>query len=305
MYLPRAPLWWGLVFFGVLIGGCAARPFVDSRRLAQDLARAGGLTESRVKAGGFDVRVYHKGLQRRAGCLHVYLEGDGNAWPTPYRRSTDPTPLNPMALKLAARDPGASVLYVARPCQFAESTALARCNPEFWTSRRYSPEVVAAVDRVLDWAQAGPGHERRIGLVGYSGGGTVATLVAAGRRDVAWLVTVAGNLDPGAWAAWHRVTPLRGSLTPLDVADGLRSVPQLHLQGANDSEVPPALATGYLKHFQGVAGIRAEVIPDFDHACCWQDRWPELLCRWQPFSGCPGRTPMAEPSPSHPQQQGR
>ena len=50
--------------------------------------------------------------------VHVYIEGDGYAWATTTDPSDDPTPINPLALRLAAVDDAPNVLYLARPCQF-------------------------------------------------------------------------------------------------------------------------------------------------------------------------------------------
>jgi hypothetical protein len=49
----------------------------------------------------------------------------------------------------------------------------------------------------------------------------VAALVAARRTDVDRLVTVAGNLDPTAWAVYQHIQPLTGSLNPADEVDAL------------------------------------------------------------------------------------
>jgi pimeloyl-ACP methyl ester carboxylesterase len=48
---------------------------------------------------------------------------------------------------------------------------------------------------------------RRIGLIGYSGGGALATLIAERRGDVAWLITIAANLDLAAWIRSRGIAP--------------------------------------------------------------------------------------------------
>jgi pimeloyl-ACP methyl ester carboxylesterase len=54
----------------------------------------------------------------------------------------------------------------------------------------------------------------RLTLVGYSGGGTIAVLLAARRSDVAEVITVAANLDVGYWTQRDGLSPLTGSLDP-------------------------------------------------------------------------------------------
>jgi len=257
----------------------------DARDAAFARARDAGFNVSRVPAGPFSLVTFHRGLGS-SPTLAVYLEGDGRAWITRRRLSPDPTPRNPVALELALRDPWPSVLYIARPCQFLEASPVAEgCGPRYWSSHRYADTVVAAVDAALErtiesvpeWQAAG--ERPRIGLVGYSGGGTLAALVAARRHDVEWLVTVAANLDHAAWTRLHRLAPLEGSLNPVDFVARLRRLPQLHLVGERDENVPSAILEAYLERLGPAPAARAAVVPGFDHGCCWQRLWPKPLER--------------------------
>jgi pimeloyl-ACP methyl ester carboxylesterase len=119
-------------------------------------------------------------------------------------------------------------------------------------------------------------------LVGYSGGGAVAALVAARRDDVARLITVAANLDHAAWTTHHRLAPLRGSLNPADLAQRLEVLPQVHLAGAKDRVVPPAIAESYLGRMDDRSRARLVVVEGADHDCCWVAAWPDLLRRHAP-----------------------
>ena len=56
-------------------------------------------------------------------------------------------------------------------------------------------------------------------LVGYSGGGAIAVLVAARRSDVVGIRTVAGNLDTRAFCKYQHVSALDGSMNPLAIAE--------------------------------------------------------------------------------------
>lgn len=256
----------------MLAAGCTGWPPAARDPLAA--AQAEGFVRAVVPAGAFDLTT----LERRgtaSGRLVVYIEGDGRAYRTRRRASSDPTPRRPVSLELARRDPSPWVLWIARPCQYLDAPALMRCDRRFWTTHRYAESVVEAIDVVIDRAL---GLEvPRLGLVGWSGGGTVAALVAARRDDVAWLITVAANLDHRAWTRLHGVTPLAGSLNPPDRADRLRDLPQLHLVGAQDEVVPEAVVRSYLEALGNAPHARLEVIEGFDHHCCWSKLWPAPL----------------------------
>jgi len=165
------------------------------------------------------------------------------------------------------------VAYLARPCQFTVPAANPRCGIAYWTDKRFAPEVIAATDAAID-RMVGSGT--RINLVGYSGGGAVAVLVAARRRDVISIRTVAGNLDHDEVNRIHQVSPMPGSLNAIDVAPQLASIPQLHFSGADDDTVPPAIAD----RFRAAAGgrcVKSLVVPGASHESGWPERWPGLL----------------------------
>ncbi|MCP4044095.1 MAG: alpha/beta hydrolase, partial [Gammaproteobacteria bacterium] len=221
--------------------------------------------------------------------LAVYIEGDGHAWSTKYRLSSDPTPRDPVALRLAVQDPSPAVLYIARPCQYTTDETRQGCHPNYWSSHRYAEEVINAVNLAISQALAGS-PATSVGLVGYSGGAAVAALVAARRNDVEWLITVAGNLDHAAWTRLHSITPLYDSLNPADFTHRLQSIPQLHLVGTADRNVPAAVTQAYTSRFTTPSSqIRTSIIPGFGHHCCWAEDWKELLCRHQ-FRGQPACT---------------
>nr|WP_318384191.1 alpha/beta hydrolase [uncultured Enterobacter sp.] len=207
--------------------------------------------------------------------LRVYIEGDGFAWKSRTQPSDDPTPRNPVGLQLAAADPGANVLYLARPCQFIGPPLPAGCTVHDWTDRRFSPQVVDTLDNALNEVLRRYPHAR-LELVGYSGGGNIAALLAARRDDVVSLRTVAGNLDVAYVNALHNVSPMPDALNAIDSAKKLNNLAQLHFSGAKDSTVPPSVA----ERFQRATGERCArviIVPDMDHGSDWAARWPELL----------------------------
>ena len=255
-----------------LLAGCAlAERLRDPGEEAAAVAAAGGLAAVRFEAGGPGLAGWSRGLDRPGSLLTVYIEGDGAPWPRRDRPPRDPTPRNPVALRLAAADPSAPLLYLARPCQYLQG---AGCEPGLWTDARFSPRVLAIYQAVLDRLQARvPG--RRLGLVGWSGGGVVAAMLAASRDDVAWLITVAAPLDLAAWTRHHDLTPLADAPDAAALRDGLAGLAQWHLAGARDAIVPPALVRDFAAALPAPARFR--VVEGFDHACCWADDW----ARWR------------------------
>ncbi|MEW6163667.1 MAG: alpha/beta hydrolase [Pseudomonadota bacterium] len=205
-----------------------------------------------------------------AEVLHVYIEGDGAAWPTLYHPPRDPTPEKPVALALAAQDPASAVAYLGRPCQYLDADRVAGCPVKYWTSHRFAPEVLAAYQAALDTLKARFGAHR-LRLFGYSGGGVLALLLGGARTDVMQVVTVASPISVAEWAAWHKVSPLDGSLDPARLAAPLP--PAVHFVGAEDDVVPADVVAS----FAARSGARLRSVPGFDHECCWSRDWRRLL----------------------------
>ena len=220
--------------------------------------------------------------QPGARCVHVYFEGDGHAWSSRSRPSFDPTPADPIGLQLAIRDSsGASIVYLGRPCQFLdpETRTGSDCRPIFWTNARYGDAVLRSLDATLDRVhQARPPVHLR--LVGYSGGGVLAALLAAQRPDVDALATIAAPLDLEAWTTQAGVTPLVWSRQPMDEIEWLRRLPQDHFIGGDDSIVPASVALRFVRGLGEDAPARVHFLPEADHAD-WPTAWSALSAsRW-------------------------
>jgi pimeloyl-ACP methyl ester carboxylesterase len=263
--------------------GCAT-----PQRRADKIADAAGLRPLWLNGPRYRHYAYFRD-QAESHRLWVFIDGDGSPWIEGGTQvASDPTPRNPLALNLAARTPGA-VLYLARPCYFTAHTDAA-CTPRAWTDGRFGVDVVDSLTAVL--SEFMRGHDvRDVVLVGYSGGGTLAVLMAprlaaavtpdgVSHRSttVVAVVTVAGNLDTDQWTAMHAYQPLSASLNPAlapPIPDDIR---QVHLVGALDSNVPPVAMTRYLSQ---VPARQVWAFADFDHRCCWVEQWPHVLARLQ------------------------
>lgn len=204
-----------------------------------------------------------------ANVLRVYLEGDGHAWVTPSQPSLDPTPRQTLVVDLAMQDATPS-LYMARPCQFV---SVPGCTPALWTSRRFSPEVLDSLGQALDRLKARYGNQG-FELVGYSGGGALALLLAGRREDVWQVQTLAGNLSPAEWARMLELTPLEGSLEPLQYRERLARIPQRHLLGAEDRQVPAGVAAFYARQLGEARCLELVSLPGVTHERGWQQAWP-------------------------------
>ena len=267
------------LLFLVLCSGCAGPAPAQRRAHADALADAAGWRRLTLPAAPFVLAAYVPPAQAPAPLLAIYIEGDGHAWATPHTPSNDPTPVQPVALQLALRhaaSTGSAVAYLARPCQYRDAADTTACPARYWTSARYAPEVIAATSLAIDQLKQRAGA-RRLLLVGFSGGGAVAALVAARRDDVAQLVTLAADLDTAEWARLQRLQALDGSLNPADFWQRLQGLPQRHFAGADDLVVPPAVALAYAARFPPGQRPPVTVLPGVDHQCCWLDRWPQLL----------------------------
>ena len=82
------------------------------------------------------------------------------------------------------------------------------------------------------------------------------------------------SLNVDAWVKHHRFTPLFGSLDPARQPPLPSRIRQLHLLGARDSVIPPALVHGWIAE---QPGARIWQFDNYTHNCCWKKQWPKVL----------------------------
>jgi hypothetical protein len=256
-----------LVVFATIVG-C-----VSPARHAHRLARGHGLQPLLLQGTSYQHHAF-AALRDDAGMLVLFIDGDGSPWTKGGRQvAADPTPRAPLALELAVETP-AAVLYLGRPC-YLEAPRPPQCTPAVWTSGRYSTTVVASMSAAAN-AFIAEHHFASVLLVGYSGGGTLAALMAPQVRHVAGVVSIAGNLDPAAWTRLHGYLPLDESLNPALQPPLPDTLKQWYLVGGRDNNVPAAVAARYL---QRIRPERLWSYPEFDHVCCWKREWPGIFAR--------------------------
>jgi len=263
------------VMFGCLLAvvlqvtGCLSSYFAADR--VERLARNAGFQRRIVDAGRFPVVVYLKAAAQATQRVHVYIEGDGTPWIRHRWVARDPTPRNPMALKLMRLDANPS-LYLGRPCYHGLHD-MPPCEPRFWTAARYSEAVVESMAMALNALLEELSMDEAV-LIGHSGGGTLAMLLAARIPPVRAVITLGANLDTDAWAAYHHYTPLHASLNPARLAPLPPRILQLHLAGEEDVHVPPGLIRPVVERQYNV---HWQVVRGQNHDCCWEALWPAVL----------------------------
>jgi hypothetical protein len=201
--------------------------------------------------------------------IHIYLDGDGTPALPGGRIALDPSSRSRIILDLIKADETPSAL-VGRPCYYGTG---GDCDARQWTSARYSSEVVdrmsARISAILQ-----PFPDSPVVLVGYSGGGALAMLIAPKIRHVVGLVTAAANLDTKAWTTYHGHAPLTASLNPADMAPLSGTIKQFHFFGELDGNVPAALMRPEVER---QLNARMEIVAGFDHDCCWRKIWAATM----------------------------
>ena len=237
---------------------------------AEGLAARSGFSKEIVTGTAYRHVVYRNAVRRAGATLHVYIEGDG----APFRERTviadDPTPHDPLMLRLMAEDAAPSV-YLGRPCYFGLH-ADPGCGAAAWTSRRFAPEILDSMESVLRSEVLRSGASR-VALFGHSGGGALAVLLAARQPSVVRVVTVGATLDVAAWCELHGYSPLTGSLDPARLPLQRKDVEVLHWVGQKDTNTPPT----FIATAARARGEPMRVVAGFDHNCCWIRMWHDIL----------------------------
>jgi hypothetical protein len=250
----------------IIVQGCTPQS-----RLLDIEAGKQGFTRKIVQGSEFQHVIYIQHGVKNDSILHVYLDGDGQPWIRNRLIAADPTPVNPLMLELMAMDRTSSI-YLGRPC-YHGFAAKSPCDPELWTSARYSLRVVKSMEQVLRDFMVQGGYSEVV-LIGHSGGGTLAMLLAQHISATSAVVTIAGNLDIDAWTEYHGYTALKGSLNPARMPGLGSAIQQYHLIGKADKNIPYPLIEQALRNQPNAHVLMWD---KFDHACCWQDIWAKFL----------------------------
>lgn len=275
MFYPRTVCFsLALACLAAILGACAGT--VSGRdNKAASIATAATLQRNEYQTSPFRLAAWQRTKQPGAP-VHIYIEGDGLAWLSRGKPSPDPTPKNPVALKLAANDNGPNVVYLARPCQF-EATDNRLCkDAAYWTTKRFSHDVIASYMNALDLIAASTGT-KEFHVTGFSGGANIAGLLAARRSDITKIRTVAGNLDNDYFTKLHKVSAMPLSFDMANYAEKIAHIPQIHFTGGQDKIVPADIYKSYVMKAKSTRCMQHKTLPDASHNDGWEGMWAALL----------------------------
>ena len=251
------------VVLQISMSSCALRP------AWQQLAIEGNFESRWLDAGRFR----HLVLWNHASGPHlrIYVEGDGTPWLRGTRVSVDPTPSNPVLLRLM-HDATHAAVYLGRPCYFGSATDKG-CDERWWTFDRYSRIVVASMCAAANRVSRELGAET-VQLIGYSGGGAIVVRMSECTDRLVSLSTIAGNLDPWAWSEHHGYSPLVNLLPPGPAASQHSDVIESHWQCSNDHDVPPSTTDTY---FATRGRAIRHIVDACSHSKGWQRYWSHII----------------------------
>ncbi len=260
----------------VMLGGCIATTFPYMRaETAQRIAAPAWMIKRDIAATPYSLRSYER-IHERGSVANIYIEGEGSEFTSPLEWKDNPTPKNPVALHLASKDRADNVIYLARPCQYNETISKKPCEPSTWKENRFSAEIIESFNTALDDI-INRYDIRGVNLIGYSGGAAIATLLAASRKDILSVRTVAGILDHKTQRSILDMSGLNGSLNPVDAAPLLAKTPQYHFIGGQDRFVPPAVLHSYLQAMPATNCAQTMLVQEARYEEGWVNKWSELL----------------------------
>ena len=191
-----------------------------------------------IKTKNYEIATWQRINNPKNNHVHIYIEGDGNAYNAYGQPTSNPTPHGTFVRNLANQDKFENVVYMARPCQFIMTNC---CKQKDWTTGRFSEQVINAQTEAIKQIAG----DKKITLIGYSGGAMVSGLIIKRNSNLhfeKW-ITIAGVLNHEKWTQYFGDAPLTESLN----MDFLPDIPQVHFVGEHDKIVPYELAKQWTK----------------------------------------------------------
>lgn len=249
---------------------CGTLSPMERKDNADKIALSNGFNNKLVRGDKFLIYTYQK-ITDQAKPYVIYIEGDGFI-ASRGSISSDPTPRNPVLITLASIDNRPNVVYIARPCQYSLEYNSNICDKSYWTSKRLSNDSVESINEVIKTIA----RNNDVNLVGFSGGGGIAILVAARNPNIKSVITIAGNLDHIKFNKIHNAEPMMESLNPIDYTAKIQNIPQLHLSGEDDKIVPPVIAESFTKKSSSKC-VHQKTFAGCTHAKGWSLVWKDII----------------------------
>tara|TARA_B100000787_G_scaffold157335_1_gene134041 strand:- start:1443 stop:2249 length:807 start_codon:yes stop_codon:yes gene_type:complete len=200
--------------------------------------------------------------------LTIYVEGDGMSWVDRFTPSSDPTPTDPLAFRMASIDGEDNVIYLARPCQYEWSN---NCNKDIWTISQYSLEVLNSYKEIIHHLSK---IYKEIHLVGYSGGaGIVMYLGSIENVNVKSIRTIAGNINHNELSKILNISRLKKSVNFYSIENKTREIPQIHYYGLKDKTVPNELQISFAERNINNNCIKIQSVKKANHNRGWSNFW--------------------------------
>jgi alpha/beta hydrolase fold len=256
-------------FLALVCSGCMHDPQYYHLQ-TQQLAEHKHWQESYLSTESFSLSLF-KSENYCHDCekVTIFIEGDGFAWINKYTPSDNPTPKNPVALKVALALENNASAYLGRPCQNVFDENWNQCESRYWTIDRFSPKIIYSMNEAVSKIKQ-IFNAKKLIFVGYSGGGVIALLLASQRNDVEKVITLASNIDTEEWVKYHNISSLNGE-NPALLSSKLASVKQVHYVGADDTIVPESIGQSFSRYYPENHKPEIRIVEGFNHNCCWEE----------------------------------
>ena len=253
---------------------------------AKRIAGPAFMIEREALAGNFVLTLFER-VHAPGKPAHIYIEADDAS------SGLNPTPKEPIGLRLASIDKSPNVIYAARPCQYGHEFKPFQvtpsrdrvCETKYSKTHRFAPEVLQSYMALLDSLKARYGFTS-FRIIGHSGGGAIGALLAAERSDITSLTTISGLLDNDSYTRYLRdyryavTEDFNGSLNAASIARKIADLPQIHYRGGTDDITPPETLNTYLQasgNFHSNRCIKTVLIQDNGYMDGWANKWKALL----------------------------
>lgn len=257
-----------------LLTGCLTMYPAMREETARRIAMPVFMYHRIINSQPFEIKAFER-VHQEGEIAHLYIAEGNGPWNTE-TRALDPTPKNPVSLKLASKDGYENVIYLGQPCQYLSSFDGTQCDKKYWTTHNFSPEIIDAYNSAIEEIKV----RYRIPefhIMGHDTGGTIATILAATRGDILSLRTVNGVLDTDAYANIHGFESSESSINPAYLADKLKYVPQRHFVGRDDRKGANAVHHSYEQNIKDQNCLSVTFVDDATHDDGWESRWPTMM----------------------------